>query len=295
MSWHLLGEDQLFTHSRISAAGSTGLFAIEDDERVLRDAWHTDANVRKRVLNRVLLSLTKPKAGVARGTTTAAARTEEWLKMCGDKAVDEVGALARRKDAPQLEVKVLCTRATDLDAGARIIGVAPGRDQELSELAGHLILLPSVGADGNDSASARSRAPTPIEGGDFYIVLANPKNGLDLFGLVPVRWDSLMALPAALPAPPSTPTRVANSKTPIVTRPDRGQRPSNRFACLQGDEATVTAQALAAADRDAEIVEEVDLHGKTLSEAIEQVLTRGSALRWQAGARPGLVGSTRSC
>ena len=277
MSWHLFGEDQLFTHSRISAAGSTSLFAIQDDERALRDAWHTDADVRQRVLKRFLLSLTEPKAGVARGTTTAAARTEEWLKMCGDKAVDEVGALARRKDAPQLEVKVLRTRATGLDAGARIIGVARGCDQELSELAGHLILLPSLGADGNDSASARSRAPTPIgnsEGGDFYIVLANPKNELDLFGLVPVPWDSLMALHAALPAPPSTPTRVANNKTPIVTRPDRGQRPSNRFACLQGDEATVTAQALAAADRDAEIVEEVDLHGKTLSEAIEQV--RGS-------------------
>ena len=278
MSWHLISDDQLFTHSRISAAGSTGLFCIEDDERALRDAWHTDADVRQRVLKRFLLSLTEPKAGVARGTTIAAARTEEeWLKMCGDKAVDEVGALARRKDAPQLEVKVLRTRATGLDAGARIIGVAPGRDQELSELADHLIWLPSLGADGNDSASARSRAPTPIgnsEGGDFYIVLANPKNELDLFGLVPVPWDSLMALHAALPAPPSTPTRVANNKTPIVTRPDRGQRPSNRFACLQGDEATVTAQALAAADRDAEIVEEVDLHGKTLSEAIEQV--RGS-------------------
>ena len=125
--------------------------------------------------------------------------------------------------------------------GARIIGVAPGRDQELSELAGHLIFLPSLAA-GDGSASARSRAPTPIgnsEVGDFYIVLANPKHELELFGLVPVRWDSLLALPAAVPAPPSTPTRVASR------RPERVRRPSNYFACLQGDEATVTAQALA--------------------------------------------------
>jgi hypothetical protein len=50
---------------------------------------------------------------------------------------------------------------TDLNAGARIIGVAPGCDQVLSELAGHLILLPSLGADGNDSASARSRGSSP--------------------------------------------------------------------------------------------------------------------------------------
>ena len=107
--------------------------------------------------------------------------------------------------------------------GARIIGVAPGRDQELSELAGHLIFLPSLAA-GDGSASARSRAPTPIgnsEDGDFYIVLANPKNRLDLYGLVPVRWDSLLALPAALPAQPSTPTRVANRK------PEPKRRPSN--------------------------------------------------------------------
>jgi hypothetical protein len=33
MSWHRISDDQLFTHSRISAAGSTGLFCIEDDER----------------------------------------------------------------------------------------------------------------------------------------------------------------------------------------------------------------------------------------------------------------------
>jgi hypothetical protein len=305
MSWHRLSEDQLFTHSRISAAGSTGLFSIQDDERALRDAWHTEADLRQGVLKKVLFSLTKREARAARGTTTAAARTEEWLKMCGDKAVDEVGALARRKDAPQLQAKVLRTRAgavrdrmcEDLDVGARIIGVAPGCDQELSELAGHLVFLPSLGADGDDSASALSRAPTSIgnsEVGDFYIVLANPKNELDLFGLVPVRWDSLLALPAALPAPPSTQTRVANRRSEPV------RRPSNYFACLQGDEATVTAQALAnfetfyalprgtatedqvarssagiqgwaAADRDAELVEEVDLHGCTLSEAIEQV------------------------
>ena len=119
--------------------------------------------------------------------------------------------------------------------------MAPGRDQELSELAGHLIFLPSR-ADGDDSASALSRAPTPIgnsEDGDFYIVLANPKNGLDLYGLVPVRWDSLLALPAALPAPPSTPMRVANRK------PEPKRCPSNYYAPLEGDEATVTAQALA--------------------------------------------------
>ena len=201
MAWHRISEDHLFTHSRISAAGSTSLFSIQDDERALRDAWHTEADVRQAVLKRILLSLTKIKAGVAHGTTTAAASTEEWLKMCGEKAVDEVGALARRKDAPQLEVKVLRTRAgavrdrTDLDAGAKIIGVAPGHDQELSELADHLIFLPSLGADeDDDSALAVSRAPTPIgnsEDGDYYIVLANQKNELALFGLVPVRWAAL--------------------------------------------------------------------------------------------------------
>ena len=258
MSWHRISEAQLFTHSSISTAGPTSLFCIEDDERALREEWHTEADLRRAVLKKVLSSLTKRETPAARGTTTAAARTEEWLKMCGDKAVNELQSLSLRKDAPKLEVKVQRSRTgavqdricQDLDVGARIIGVAPGRDQELSELAGHLLLLPSLGARGN-----------------FYLVLANPKNELELFGLVPV-------LPAELTAPPRTRTRVANSKTTIVTRPDRGQCPSNRFACLQGDEATVTAQALAAADRDAEIVEEVDLHGKTLSEAIEQV--RGS-------------------
>jgi len=41
---------------------------------------------------------------------------------------------------------VLCETgcARTLTRGARIIGVAPGRDQELSELAGHLIFLPSL-------------------------------------------------------------------------------------------------------------------------------------------------------
>ena len=270
----------------------------------------------------VLLSLTKTEAG-AGGPTTAAEHTEGWLKMCADKAVDEDGALARRrKDAPQLEVKVLRTRAgavgdrmcENLDVGARIIGVAPGRDQELSELAGHLIFLPSR-ADGDDSASALSRAPTSIgnsEVGDFYIVLANPKNELDLFGLVPVRWDSLLALPAALPAPPSTPTRVANRK------PEPKRRPSNYYAPLEGDEATVTAQALAnfeafyalprgtatedqvatslagiqgwsAVDRDAELVEEVDLHGCTLSEAIEKV----AAVLDKHAPAPGATAATR--
>ena len=217
---------------------------IGDDERVLRDAWHTeDANLQGEVLRKVLLSLTKPEAPAARGTTTDG--TEKWLEMCGEKAVEEVRALARRKDAPQLEAKVLRTRAgavgdrmcEDLDVGARIIGVAPGCDQALSELTGHLIFLPSSSA--------------------FYIVLA-PKNGLDLFGLVPVRWDSLRALPAALPAPPSTPTRVANRRP--AEQPVR--RSSNFFACLRDD---------ATGDRDTELVEEVDLHGCTVSEAIEQV------------------------
>ena len=125
MSWHLISDDQLFTHSRISAAGSTGLFCIEDDERALREEWHTVADLRQAVLKKVLLSLTKREARAARGTTTTATRTEEWLKMCGDRAVDEVGALARRKDAPHFEMKVLRTRAgavrdrmsQDLDEG----------------------------------------------------------------------------------------------------------------------------------------------------------------------------------
>jgi hypothetical protein len=125
MSWHLTSDDQLFTHSRISAAGSTGLFCIEDDERALREEWHTVADLRQAVLKKVLLSLTKREARAARGTTTTATRTEEWLKMCGDRAVDEVGALARRKDAPHFEMKVLRTRAgavrdrmcQDLDEG----------------------------------------------------------------------------------------------------------------------------------------------------------------------------------
>jgi hypothetical protein len=307
----------------MSAAGSMGLLCIGDDERVLRDAWHTEeANVRQEVLKKVLFSLTKHEARAARGTTTDS--TEKWLEMCGEKAVEEVGALARRKDGPQLEAKVLRTRAgavgdrmcKDLDVGARIIGVAPGCDQALSELTGHLIFLPSLGADGDDSASALSREPTPIgnsEVGDFYIVLANSKNGLDLFGLVPVRWDSLRALPAALPAPPSTPTRVANRRP--AEQPVR--RPSNYFACLH-DEATVIAQALAnfeafyalprgtatedqvatssagiqgwaAADRDAELVEEVDLHGCTLSEAIEQV----AAVLDKHAPAPGATAVTR--
>ena len=94
--WHRLSKDQLFTHSRMSAAGSTG--PIKDDERVLRDAWHTEPDVRKGVLKRVFLSLTKTEAGA--GGPTAAEHTEGWLKMCADKAGDEVGARARRrKDA----------------------------------------------------------------------------------------------------------------------------------------------------------------------------------------------------
>ena len=338
MSWYRLDEDQLFTHARISE-GSAGLFSIGNDERALRDAWHTDAiDLRQIVLKRLLTSLTRRDARAARSTRTAAARTDEWLKMCGDEAVDEVGALALCKDAPKLEVRVLRTRASagqdrkcqDLDAGARIIGVAPGSDLELSELAGHLIFLPSRGGgrqdeddddeDDADAASASSRAPTlngNSEVGDYYIVLANPKNELELFGLKEVRWDSLPALPAALPAATKMTTQVVKSKTTVVARHERAQRSSNSFACLQDQEATaaVTAQALANfeafhalapgtatehqvarsplgiqgwadPERGPEVVEEVDLHGCTAAVAIEQVrfaLARGPA-RWQAGA-----------
>jgi hypothetical protein len=119
------------------------------------------ADLRQAVIKKVLFSLTKREARAARGTTTAATRTEEWLKMCGDKAVEEVGALARRKDSPQFEVKVLRTRAgdvrdrmcQDLDAGARIIGVAPGRDQELSELEGNLCSFKELQLPADSAAS----------------------------------------------------------------------------------------------------------------------------------------------
>ena len=342
MAWNCVSESQLFTHSRIGA-GSAQLFGIEDDERVLREALHTDELREQGVLRRILTSLDTPEARAARRTTRAAARPNEWLSACGDEAVDEVGALARRnsKDAPQHEVRVRRTQTSavrgrlcpDLDAGARIISVV-GSDLELSELAGHLIRIPIRGAGrqddqdhDDDSASAASRAPTPngnSEGGDYYIVLASTKNELELAGLREVRWDSLPALPAALPAATKTTTQVTKSKTTVVARHERAQRPSNSnsFACLQDEEpeatAAVTAQALANfeafnalapgtatehqvaktklgiqgwahPDRDAERVEEVDLHGCTTAEAIEQVRRTGTvagALASRHMARP---------
>ena len=85
MSWHRLCEDHVHF--------------VRDDEKILREAWHTDADLRQTVMKELLTSIAAPRiVPVARNITTASA--PDWLKACWDRALVEISALADSKDAP---------------------------------------------------------------------------------------------------------------------------------------------------------------------------------------------------
>jgi len=224
--------------------------SIGSDEKILREAFHSDADLRTLVLTSVLTSActsvlghaaTNVKGERARVHTEATpnVRAEVWLHNCSEAALRECRALA--SNTQPLRLKVTLRRrisAAPLHAGACL-------EENDDQLSGHLVRF--ARRDQFSAASSASSASTVDEGSDFYVVFRNDKKVLDVFGLAPFQWHALP--PQVLPLN----NKIANAQKSTK---------HNFFACLDGEEDVPTIE---------QVVEVLDLHGRAVAQAIEEV------------------------
>jgi hypothetical protein len=254
MSWHHLCEDHVHF--------------VRDDEKILREAWHTDADLRQTVMKELLTSIAAPRiVPVARNITTASA--PDWLMACWDRALVEISALADSKDAPHCCLKMRRTgsshnkmSSTSLDGSARVIGVESGGRVVLGDLDGHLVRLHRADAHNDeDSASLHSCTSTVSDNaaGDYYILLLNQKDELEVFGLTP--WPFQGSLQASSPRS-REPLRSADAQQATSAR-------HNFFACLSEDDQN--SGCMEDCIQTPTVVQRLDLHGLKVAEAIDKV------------------------
>ena len=216
--------------------------SIGSDEKILREAFHSDADLRTLVLTSVLTSACTSVLGHGARVhteTTSNVRAEVWLHNCSEAALRECRALASNTQPLRLNVTLRPKiSAAPLHAGAYL-------EENEDQLSGHLVRF--ARRDQFSAASSASSASTVNEGSDFYIVFRNDKKVLDVFGLAPFEWHALS--PQVLPP---------KSKIASVQKSTK----HNFFACLDGDEEAPTIE---------QVVEVLDLHGHTVAQAIEEV------------------------
>ena len=216
--------------------------SIGSDEKILREAFHSDADLRTLVLTSVLTSACTSVLGHGARVhteTTSNVRAEVWLHNCSEAALRECRALASNTQPLRLNVTLRPKiSAAPLHAGAYL-------EENEDQLSGHLVRF--ARRDQFSAASSASSASTVDEGSDFYIVFRNDKKVLDVFGLAPFEWHALS--PQVLPP---------KNKIASVQKSTK----HNFFACLDGDEEAPTIE---------QVVEVLDLHGHTVAQAIEEV------------------------
>lgn len=210
---------------------------IRQDESILREEYHSDADIHTDVLR---LLLPPPIAPVdARVPARAQEQAPEvWLQHCKDGALREYAALAQSEDPLRLTVTLQRTiRPEPMHCSARILRVGASDNAQLGFLGGHLVRI-----DGN-----------------FYLCLG--KRGLlgaELFGAEPIACVARPAVHAAKTPPKST----------VARRP-------NAYACLSVDEDSGSSDAeehhTADHKESVTIVEEIDLESLTVSEVTRQV------------------------
>lgn len=225
--------------------------SIGSDERIVREAFNSDADVRTSVLVSVLKNAEARPTTVTREGARASAEApsahlwhtpEVWLHECSEAAGRELGALAASTEPLRLRATLL----RRISAAPLHVGACLEENEDGGELCGHLVRF--ARCDQFSAASSASSATTVDDEGGFYVVFRNDKDELDVFGLVPLQWHALP--PHALPPPAQS----------SIAKKDVAKK-HNFFACL-GDEDTPTID---------EVVEVLDLHGRTVAEAIEEV------------------------